>query len=135
MDHEFKNFPLLTTSLFGGLFSGFLLGFVNLIYDLIYRGITHYSYSKIINALSIILFSVLLLVIAGLIYFFLAKYVKKGSLLYSALCIAATIFFKYFSIVTAVCATVFRGIQVAVCWRNYYYRGVCSFSCSIFCKA
>src|SRR2546423_1005182 len=77
MNYEFKKFPFLTVALFAGVFTGFILGFVNLIFDLIYRGITDYSYSKIINALSIIILSVLLLLIAGLIYFFLVKYVKK----------------------------------------------------------
>jgi hypothetical protein len=91
MNYEFKKFPFLTVALFAGVFTGFILSFVNLVFDLIYRGITDYSYSKIINALSIIIISMLLLLVAGLIYFFLVKYIKKGSLVYSALYITGTI--------------------------------------------
>jgi hypothetical protein len=91
MDYEFRKFPFLTVALFSGLFSGFLLTLVNLIYDFVYRGITQYSYSQIINVSSIIFISVLLLVIAGLIYFFLVKYVKGGDIIYSALYIVGTI--------------------------------------------
>src|SRR5437868_15484724 len=85
MQHEFKKFPFLTISLYAGIFSGFLLAFVNIIYDFIYRGITKYSFSEILNVSSIIFLSVLLSVAAGIIYFFLVKYIKKGNLLYSAL--------------------------------------------------
>jgi hypothetical protein len=91
MDYEFRKFPFLTVALFSGLFSGFILTCVNLLYDFVYRGITQYSYSQIINVSSIIFMSVLILVIAGLIYFFLVKYVKKGNLLYMAVFSIATV--------------------------------------------
>jgi hypothetical protein len=91
MDYEFGKPPFLTVSLFAGLFSGFLLAIVNLIYDFIYREITQYAYSQIINVSSIIFLSVLLLIVAGLIYFFCVKFIKRGELLYSLLFIIATI--------------------------------------------
>ena len=91
MEYGFKKFSFFTVSLFAGLFSGFLLTLFNLIYDFVYRGITEYSYSQIINVSSIIFLSVLLLVVAGFIYFLLTKYVKKGDLIYSAIFIIATI--------------------------------------------
>lgn len=91
MDHEFKKFPFSTVALFAGVFSGFLLTLVNLVYDFIYRGITQYSYSQIINVSSIIFLSMIFLTIAGFIYFFFVKYIKRGDLIYSALFIIATI--------------------------------------------
>jgi hypothetical protein len=90
MDYEFGKPPFLTVSLFAGLFSGFVLTIVNLIYDFIYRDITQYAYSQIINVSSIIFMSMLLLVIAGFIYFFLVKFIKHGELLYLLFFIAAT---------------------------------------------
>lgn len=91
MDYEFRKPPFLTIAIFAGLFTGFILTLVNLIYDFIYRDITQYSYSQIINVSSIIFASVLLLVVAGVIYFFLVKFVKKGELLYSALYLIGTV--------------------------------------------
>ena len=91
MDYEFKKFPFSTVALFSGLFSGFLLTLVNLTYDFIYRGITQYSYSQVINVSSIIFLSMLLLTAAGFIYFFFVKYIKRGDVIYSALFIIATI--------------------------------------------
>jgi cellobiose-specific phosphotransferase system component IIC len=91
MDYEFRKFPFLTIALFSGLFSGFLLTLVNLVYDFVYRGITNYSYSQIINVSSIIFLSILLLVVAGFLYYFLVKFVKRGDLIYSALLIAGTV--------------------------------------------
>lgn len=91
MDYEFKKFPLSTVSLFAGVFSGFLLTLANLIYDFVYRGITEYSYSQIINVSSIIFLSMILMTVAGFIYFLLVKNIKRGDIIYSAIFIIATI--------------------------------------------
>src|SRR5574337_1051673 len=91
MDYEFKKFPFSTVALFAGLFSGFILTLANLAFDFVYRGITKYDYSQIINVSSIIFLSVLLLTVAGFIYFLLVKYVKKGELLYIAIFVLLTV--------------------------------------------
>ena len=91
MDYEFKKVPFSTVTLFAGLFSGFILTIVNLAYDFFYRQFTQYSYSQIINVSSIIFLSVLLLVIAGFVYYLLVKYVKRGDLIYYAIFISATV--------------------------------------------
>ena len=96
MDYEFKKFPFLTISLFAGVFTGFLLRLANLIYDFIYRGITRYDYSQIINVSSIIFLSMIVLTVAGFIYFVLAKSIRRGDLLYSALFIIGTILLSIF---------------------------------------
>lgn len=91
MDYEFRRVPFSTVALFSGVFSGFVLTIVNLVYDFVYRGITQYDYSQIINVSSIIFLSMLLLTVAGFIYFLLVKYVKKGDIIYSLLFIIATV--------------------------------------------
>jgi len=96
MDYEFRKFPFSTVALFSGVFSGFLLTLANLIYDFVYRGITQYSYSQIINVSSIIFLSMILLTVAGFIYFFLVRHIKRGDLIYSALFIIATILLAVF---------------------------------------
>jgi hypothetical protein len=91
MDYDYGKPTLFTVSIFAGLFCGFLLSIANLMYDFIYRGITQYDYSQIINVSSIIFVSLLVLVIAGLVYFFLVKFMKRGAIVYSLIFIALTV--------------------------------------------
>src|SRR5437016_1321828 len=91
MDYEFRRPPLLTIALFAGLFTGILVAVVNLIYDFIYRAMTNYSFSEIINVTSLIFFLILLLIVAGFIYFLLKKFTKRGDIIFRAFYIIATI--------------------------------------------
>lgn len=91
MDYEYRKPQFLTIALFAGVFTGFVTTLANLIYDFIYRGITQYDFSEIINVSSIIIFTMVLLTLAGIIYYFVAKYVRRGDILFSVLYIIITI--------------------------------------------
>ncbi len=78
MDYNYKQTPL-SQAVFSGLFAGILAALINLAYNYIVRSATGFSLSSIINVSSIIFASVLLPVVAGVIFYFLNLWMKKRS--------------------------------------------------------
>jgi len=76
-----------------GLFAGIFATILSMIFDVVYRNITGFSLSAIINVASIIFAVLLVLVIAGSIYAVMDRYIKRGSLFYIVL----------FAILTSLC--------------------------------
>lgn len=73
--------PLLSRAILAGTFTGFVATIVNLVYDFIYRYATNFAPSNFINVSSIIFGTMIVTVIAGLIYYFLGDR-KSAALLF-----------------------------------------------------
>jgi hypothetical protein len=78
MNYDYKQTPL-SQAVFAGLFVGILATLINLAYNYAFRGITNFSLSTIVNVSSLIFGSVLLPVVAGVIFYFINLITKKGS--------------------------------------------------------
>lgn len=91
-DYEQTDF---SKAVLAGLFAGILATLVNLAYDYVYRDISGFGLSEIINVASIILVSTLLLTIAGLIFYFLQHNIKGGDKIYIIIFLALTAFCIY----------------------------------------
>lgn len=83
-------YPLLSRGILGGLFVGIATTVVNLIFDFIYRRITHYEFAEFININSIIFFTIPTLLVGGIVYSIVMEYMKKGVWVYVLLCLALT---------------------------------------------
>lgn len=82
-------------SLMSGLFGGIVVTLVNLIYNFIYRGITRFNPSQFVNVTTIIFVSLLLSIVAGILYYVIVPYGKKSKTLYITLFILLTVFVTY----------------------------------------
>lgn len=82
---------LLSKTLLTGVFAGIVATLINLAYDFFFRYYAKLYPSEIINVSSIIFGSMLLCTIAGIIYYFLVRYVKYGNIIYVAAFLALTI--------------------------------------------
>ncbi len=92
MDYDYKitNF---SKCVLAGLAVGITGAVLNIIYNTVYREVTEYSFSEIINAYSLTLGTSLLLLLIGMLYYVLDKTMKKGSVVFTAL----------FIVITAIC--------------------------------
>ncbi|MEP6465966.1 MAG: hypothetical protein ABJB05_06655 [Parafilimonas sp.] len=68
-----------------GVFSGFFATCTALLYNVIYRGISHYNPSEVINISSIIFGTFILAVVAGVILALFIRYTKIGITLFRLL--------------------------------------------------
>lgn len=84
-------YNLSTRGILGGLFVGIAGAVINLAFDLVYRSITGYEFAMYVNINSIIFFTIPTLVVGGIAYSLLLEFVKKGAMVYTALCIILTI--------------------------------------------
>lgn len=82
----------LSKCVMAGTFAGIGATLINLAYDYFFREVSYFSPSTIINVSSIIFATMLLLVVAGFVYFFMSK-LKSGVALYMVI----------FSLLTAYC--------------------------------
>ena len=96
MDHEYKKTEL-SRSLMAGVFAGLGAVVACLLFEFIYRGITGYSGSAIINVNSIVFILMILFIIAGLIYDVFHHYVKRANLFYTLVAIAGTVITMFIS--------------------------------------
>lgn len=92
MDYDYKvtNF---SKCVLAGLVVGIIGAVLSIIYNSVYRELTEYSFSEIINIYSLTLGISLLLLLIGMLYYVLDKAIKKGS----------SVFTLLFIIVTALC--------------------------------
>jgi len=94
MNYESEHGPFYK-SLMAGLFGGIVVTLANLVYNFIYRGVTRFNPSELVNVTSIIFISILLSIVAGILYYLIVPYAHKSKLIYIALFIALTIFVTY----------------------------------------
>jgi hypothetical protein len=93
-DYEQTEF---SKSVLSGLFAGIFATFANLIYNFIFRDITQFNPSSIVNVSSIIIISVLLVTIAGVIFYLFHHYIKGGNLLFRAFFLVLTAISVYYA--------------------------------------
>lgn len=94
MNYEVEQGPFYK-SLMSGLFAGIIVTLANLIFNFIYRGITRFNPSWLVNVTSIIFVSLLLSLVAGILYYLIVPYAKKRTILYIVLFIALTVYVTY----------------------------------------
>ena len=80
MEHDDLHSPF-TKSVMAGLFTGIAATVVCLVFNSIYRQVTYFEPSAIINVASIIFTIPLVLLVAGFLYFALSRY-KRGGLVF-----------------------------------------------------
>jgi hypothetical protein len=93
-DYEHTEFSKAVLS---GLFAGIIATFTNLIFNFAFRGITQFNPSSIINVSSIIIISVLLVTVAGVIFYLFHHYLKNGNILFRAFFIVLTAIAVYYA--------------------------------------
>ena len=93
-DYEQTEFSKAVLS---GLFAGIIATCASLLFNMIFRSITQFNPSAIINVSSIIIGSVLILTIAGLLFYFFQHYIKGGSILFRIFFLLLTAIAIYFS--------------------------------------
>ena len=82
----------LSRCILAGLATGIIATVINLIFNFIFRGITRLSLSvSVINVSTIIFATVILCVVAGLVYHFIVFYFKKSSNFFVVLFIFLTV--------------------------------------------
>jgi len=97
MNYDYKQTEF-SKAVLSGLFAGIVATCANLLFNMIFRGITQFNPSAIINVSSIIMGSVLVLTIAGLLFYFFQHYIKGGSLLFRIFFLLLTAIAIYFSV-------------------------------------
>ncbi|HEX6916289.1 MAG TPA: hypothetical protein VF145_13660 [Chitinophagaceae bacterium] len=88
-DYEVKP-GLLTKSLMAALFVGIFAVLADEVYNFVYREITGFSPSQIFNVSSLIFGTLIFFMVAGLIYFFLAKFSSRADILFIVLMLLIT---------------------------------------------
>jgi len=78
-----------------GLFAGIIITLANLIFNFIYRGITRFNPSEMVNVTSIIFVSLILSMVAGILYYLIVPYANKNQVIFIALFILLTIALTY----------------------------------------
>lgn len=96
MNYEVEQGPFYK-SLMAGLFGGIVITIANLVFNFIYRGVTRFNPSQLINVTSIIFVSILLSLVAGIIYYVIVPYARRNKFLYIALFIVLTAILTYVS--------------------------------------
>lgn len=90
MNHDYEETPF-SKSVLAGVFAGILATCLILIFNFIYRGSTAFPLSEIINVSTVIFASLIILTVAGVIFYLLTKYMKGGQLVYIILFSVLTI--------------------------------------------
>lgn len=90
MRYDYPEQSFLSKTVLAGVFAGIAGTLFNLGYDFTFRSFTRFAPAQIINVATIIFASMLFFTVAGLIYFFLSKFLKKGEILYIILFAAFT---------------------------------------------
>jgi len=98
----------LYRSLMSGLFAGIVITIANLAYNFLYRDLTSFNPSFFVNVTTIIFISLLLSVVAGILYYLIVAYAEKSKILYILLLVVLT------AVVTYVAFTVHRSVDIKV---------------------
>jgi hypothetical protein len=96
MNYDYEQTEL-SKAVLSGLFAGIMATCASLLFNIIFRGITQFNPSAIINVSSIIIGSVLILTIAGVLFYFFHHYIKGGSIVFRIFFVLITAVAIYFS--------------------------------------
>lgn len=94
MNYEVEQGPFYK-SLMAGLFAGIIITLANLIFNFIYRGITRFNPSEMVNVTSIIFVSLILSMVAGILYYLIVPYANKSKMIFIVLFILLTVVVTY----------------------------------------
>jgi hypothetical protein len=72
-----ENVPLFTKALLSCVLTGIAATLINGLYDILFRGITHYEPAIEFNFLSIPLTTMVIFIVLGLIFFLFIKYLSR----------------------------------------------------------
>jgi hypothetical protein len=92
MTYDYPQQSYLSKTVLAGVFAGIAGTLGNLAYDYFFRSISQFVPSQIINVATIIFATMLFFTVAGLVYFFASKFIKKGEILYMIVFAALTFF-------------------------------------------
>lgn len=81
---------LLTKCLLAALFTGIFAVLADELYNFIYRAVTRFSPSEIFNVSSLIFGTLIIFMIAGVIYFLLTKFTRKTDIVFIILMLVLT---------------------------------------------
>jgi hypothetical protein len=90
MKQEFDQ-PHIYKPLMAGLLTGIIATLLNMFYEVVYRDVTGFSLSDIINVSTIIFATVLALVIAGTIFAVIGRYTRHVQIIYIVLFVILTL--------------------------------------------
>lgn len=96
MNYDYKQTEF-SKSVLAGLFAGILATCANLVFNFFFRAITQFNPSSLINVSSIIIISVLILTIAGIIFYLFNHYLKGGNILFRLFFLTLSIIAIYYS--------------------------------------
>lgn len=89
MDHEYKKTEL-SRSIMSGVFSGLIAVVSCMLFEFIYRSVTGYSGSAIVNVNSIVFILMILFIVGGLIYDVFHHYLKHPNLYFILVAVLGT---------------------------------------------
>ncbi len=78
-------------SLMAGLFAGIVITLANLIFNFIYRAITRFNPSEMVNVTSIIFVSLIFSILAGILYYLIVPYANKNKIVFISVFILLTV--------------------------------------------
>jgi len=96
MNYDYEQ-TAFSKAILSGLFAGIFATLVNLVYNFIFRGITQFNPSAIINVSSIIIVSVLVVTIAGILFYFFNHHIKGGGIIFRIFFFMLTVLAVYYS--------------------------------------
>lgn len=91
MDYEYKTTEF-SRSLLAGVFAGILACVLALVYNAFFRRFINFSMSEIVNVSTIIFSSILMVTIAGIVFYYFHHYMKRGTLVFQVVTTLVTIF-------------------------------------------
>ncbi len=92
MTYNYPAQSYLSKTVLAGVFAGIAATLSNLAYDYFFRSFTEFSPSQIINVSTIIFATMLFFTVAGVIYYFISSFMKKGQIIYIILYAAIAFF-------------------------------------------
>jgi len=81
MNHDYEQTEF-SRSLLAGVFAGITATILSLVFNIYFRGIKHFTLSEIINVSTIIFILILLVSIAGMIFYLFHHYLKQGTVIF-----------------------------------------------------
>lgn len=97
MDYDYEQ-TALSKCILAGLATGIIIIPISLVYNFIYRHVTSFSLSWVINVTWVIFSSFIICILAGLLFYFIVPYLKKSKMTYYLLFIIITIVVIFFGL-------------------------------------
>ncbi len=90
MNHDYEDTEF-SKSVLAGVFAGITAILLSLIYNTIFRRITGFSLSEIINVSTVIFALLIAVIVAGLIFYLFHHYLKRGTIIFQAAAFILTV--------------------------------------------